>query len=81
MYTYVGLSALLVSTSRAMRRPQHVERVTELAPRSFCIWLIYIINVFMVAKDKKYLYEKKNFCNLFSDFIHGLAFWWVDRVD
>jgi hypothetical protein len=30
-----GASALLVSTSRAMREPQSVERVMELAPRSF----------------------------------------------
>ena len=37
-YTGVGLSELLVSTCRAMREPQFVERVTELAPRFFvCI--------------------------------------------
>lgn len=37
-YTGVGLSALLVSTCRAMREPQFVKRVTELAPRFFiCI--------------------------------------------
>ena len=34
-YTYVGLSALLVSTYRAMRRPSCVERATGLAPRFF----------------------------------------------
>ena len=33
IYTYVGLSALLVSTYRAMREPYTVERVTGLAPR------------------------------------------------
>ena len=38
IYTGVGLSALLVSTCRAMREPQFVKRVTELAPRFFiCI--------------------------------------------
>lgn len=40
LYTYigVGLSALLVSTCRAMREPQFVKRATELAPRfSICI--------------------------------------------
>ena len=31
----MGLSALLVSTCRAMREPQFVERVTEVAPRFF----------------------------------------------
>ena len=37
-YTYVGLSALLVSANWAMPEPLHVERVTELAPRFFvCI--------------------------------------------
>ena len=32
-YIGVGLSALLVSTGRAMRDPRYVERVTGLAPR------------------------------------------------
>ena len=32
-YTGVGLSALLVSTCRAMREPQFVNRVTEETPR------------------------------------------------
>ncbi|MCI6369985.1 MAG: hypothetical protein MR819_03115 [Prevotella sp.] len=32
-YIGVGLSALLVSTGRAMREPRYVERVTGLAPR------------------------------------------------
>jgi len=31
----VGFSALLGSTDRAMRRPQRVERASELAPRLF----------------------------------------------
>lgn len=35
IYIYVGLSALLVSTDRAMRRPQHVERVTDWLRVSF----------------------------------------------
>ena len=34
-YISVGLSALLVSTSRAMREPQSVGRVIGLAPRFF----------------------------------------------
>ena len=38
IYTCVGLSALLVSTYRAMRRPKTVERVTELAPRSLYMY-------------------------------------------
>ena len=29
IYIYVGLSALLVSANRAMRRPQHVERAAD----------------------------------------------------
>ena len=33
---FVGLSSLFVSTNRAMRRPQHVERATGLAPRFLC---------------------------------------------
>ena len=33
----VGLSALLVSTNRAMREPYYVERASGLAPRLFCI--------------------------------------------
>ena len=33
IYTNVGLSALLVSTCRAMLEPQFVERVAALAPR------------------------------------------------
>ena len=38
IYTGEGFSALLVSTCRAMREPQFVKRVTELAPRFFiCI--------------------------------------------
>ena len=38
IYTGVGLSALLVSTCRAMREPQFVKRATELAPRfSICL--------------------------------------------
>ena len=38
IYTGVGLSALLVSTCRAMREPQFVKRATELAPRfSICM--------------------------------------------
>ena len=42
IYTFVGLSSLLVSTSRAMRRPQHVERVTGPAPRFFCLYAYHI---------------------------------------
>ena len=39
LYTYigVGLSALLVSTCRAMREPQFVERATGLTPRLFIL--------------------------------------------
>ena len=39
LYTYigVGLSALLVSTCRAMREPQFVERATGLTPRLFFV--------------------------------------------
>ena len=40
-YTGVGLSALLVSTCRAMREPQFVERVTEVAPRFFICRLTF----------------------------------------
>ena len=36
IYVSVGLSTLLVSTGRAMRRPTNVERVIGLAPRFFC---------------------------------------------
>jgi hypothetical protein len=36
LYIHIrGASALLVSADRAMREPQLVERVTELAPRFF----------------------------------------------
>ena len=35
IYVSVGLSTLLVSTGRAMRRPTNVERVIGLAPRFF----------------------------------------------
>ena len=37
----VGFSALLVSTIRAMRRPQQVERASELAPRLFS-WFLWL---------------------------------------
>ena len=37
IYIGVGLSALLGSTSRAMREPQHVDRASGLAPR-FCLY-------------------------------------------
>ena len=42
LYTYigVGLSALLVSTCRAMREPQFVERATGLTPRLFLYVLV-----------------------------------------
>ena len=42
LYTYigVGLSALLVSTCRAMREPQFVERATGLTPRLFSYVLV-----------------------------------------
>ena len=49
-YTGVGLSVLLVSTCRAMREPQFVERVTELAPRFFvCIPLVKVKQPVKVA--------------------------------
>ena len=37
IYTGVGLSALLGSTTRAMREPLHREPGTELAPRFSCV--------------------------------------------
>ena len=37
IYIGVGLSALLVSTCRAMREPQFVERATGLTPRLFFV--------------------------------------------
>ena len=38
-YTYVGLSALLVSTDRAMRRPTNRGTSDRLAPRSFILYI------------------------------------------
>ena len=37
IYIGVGLSALLGTTTRAMREPQHVGPGTELAPRFLCV--------------------------------------------
>ena len=38
IYTGVGLSALLGSTTRAMREPLHRGPGTELAPRFSCVY-------------------------------------------
>ena len=43
IYIGVGLSALLGSTSRAMREPQHVDRASGLAPRFLCVYDCNII--------------------------------------
>ena len=49
--------ALLVSTCRAMREPQFVERVTGLTPRFLYIYIKKILTILLsgVIKDKVYL--------------------------
>ena len=51
----VGFSALLVSTDKAMRRPQHVERATELAPRLFYhrLFLVEGATTLFIGRDTK----------------------------
>ena len=59
IYIYVGLSALLVSTYRAMREASHSGTSDRLAPRFFFVygWFNYFIlfgadNAFVIMEDK-----------------------------
>ena len=64
-YIGVGLSALLVSTGRAMREPRYVERVTGLAPRFFHILTITNILAWELAR-MTWRYMKKFLILIFS---------------
>ena len=44
IFIIVGLSALLVSTDRAMREPQDVKRATETGSTFFCICTFILLD-------------------------------------